>query len=311
MHIYNLQRSFIFLLVFTLTTSFAQTDVNILSNSVPLYGTLQEPSNSTDTVVLIISGSRETDRNGNTVKLGATNNSLKMLAIALAENNIASLRYDKRGVGKSKNESVTPENTRFEHLIQDAENWIRYLKLHYKKILVAGHSQGALVGMTAIQNESVDKFISISGIAEDLHTTISKQLASQPAFVLKDATPILDSLRKGVRVDSVPQYLNSLFHPKGQDYLISFMKVDPSIEIQKVKTPILIIQGSTDLQISVETATLLSTKNKNTQLVIIKGMNHVLKPSESDLTKNIATYSDPDLAIHKDLMPTILKFIKE
>lgn len=301
----------LYILLFSISTTLAQTEVSIKSNNVTLYGTLQEPSNSTNTVALIISGSGETNRDGNTTKLGYVNNSLKMLAEELAENNIATLRYDKRGVGKSIDESITPENTRFDHLIQDAEYWLQYLRSKYKKVIVIGHSQGALVGMTAIQNEEVDKFISIAGIAEDLHTTISKQLENQPSFVLKDATPILNSLQKGVRVDSVPQYLHSLFHPKGQDYLISFMKFDPIIEIQKATIPILIIQGSTDIQISVETATHLATKNKNTQLAIIDGMNHVLKHSEANPTKNLATYAVPDLPLHKELVPTIIRFIKD
>lgn len=302
---------FSFFLLLSISTLLAQTEVNIESNDVTLYGTLQEPTAPTDTVVLIISGSGETNRDGNTTKVGYVNNCLKMLAETLAENNIASLRYDKRGVEKSNNGSVTPENLRFNQFIQDAEQWIEYLQPKYKKIIVAGHSQGALVGMGAIQNKSVAKFISISGIAEDLHTTITKQLANQPAFVLKDASPILDSLQKGVRVDSVPQYLNSLFAPRIQDYFISFMKFDPVIEIQKVTVPILIIQGTNDLQISVETATHLATKNENTQLTIIKGMNHVLKSSEADQGKNLATYAMPDLPLHKDLIPSILAFIKD
>ena len=50
-------------------------------------------------VVLIIAGSGPTDRNGNNPMM--TNNSLKMLAKELQKNGIASVRYDKRGIGES------------------------------------------------------------------------------------------------------------------------------------------------------------------------------------------------------------------
>ena len=301
----------VILLLFCINSSFGQTEVEIQSNNVTLFGTLLDPDKISDTVVLIISGSGETDRNGNTLKLGYENNCLQLLAKNLADNNIASLRYDKRGVGKSINDSITAENLRFEQYISDAQNCIRYLKSKFKTVIVAGHSQGALVGMGAIQKESVDKFISIAGMAENTYLTVKKQLSSQPAFVLKDALPILDSLQKGIKTDSIPEYLYSLFHPKIQDYFISLMKFDPQEEIKNIKIPILIIQGTNDLQISLESAIALSKQNRNISLITIEGMNHILKRSEKDTNLNMATYSNPTLELHNDLIPNILKFIKE
>ncbi len=298
------------LLLFFVNNTFGQTEVLIQSNDVTLYGTLQEPDKVSDIVVFIITGSGETDRNGNTLKVGYVNNCLKLLAEDLSANGIASLRYDKRGVGKSTSESLLAENLRFEQYINDAQNWIRFLKTKYKTVIVAGHSQGALVGMVAIQKESVDKFIIISGMTENTITTIKKQLSTQPAFVLADALPILDSLQKGVRVDSVPEYLNSLFHPKTQNYFMSLVKYDPQEEIQKINIPTLIIQGTNDIQISLESAKALAVKGKNIELITIGGMNHILKLSKLDVNENMATYSNPNLALHNDLIPTIITFIK-
>ena len=87
------------------------------STEVPLNGlsgTLLELTVREDLcIALIISGSGPTDRDGNNPSL--KNNSLKLLAEALAENGIASLRYDKRGVGRSDAESM--EELRFEHYV--------------------------------------------------------------------------------------------------------------------------------------------------------------------------------------------------
>lgn len=296
--------------LFFINNLIGQEEVNIVSNDVTIYGTLLEPKNTSDTVVLIISGSGETDRDGNTPKVGYINNCLKLLAENLSTHNIASLRYDKRGVGKSINESITAKNLRFDHYIQDAENWIRYLKSKFKTVIIAGHSQGAFVGMAAIQEVNVDKFISIAGMAENTYTTIKKQLSAQPPFVLKDANPILDSLQKGIKVDSVPEYLHSIFHPDIQDYLISLLEFDPQNEIRKLNVPILIVQGTTDIQIDLKAAKILAEQSENAELRIIEGMNHVLKESKMDVNENMATYANPQLELHKDLIPSIIHFVK-
>lgn len=60
-----------------------------------IYGTLTLPKGVEDVPVAIIhAGSGPTDRNGNS-NIAGDNNSLKMIAEALAEEGIASLRYDK------------------------------------------------------------------------------------------------------------------------------------------------------------------------------------------------------------------------
>ena len=50
------------------------------------------------------------------------NNSLKMLAETLAKNGIASLRYDKRGIGESKASAVTEQTLVFENYTEDAKS---------------------------------------------------------------------------------------------------------------------------------------------------------------------------------------------
>lgn len=104
--------------------------------------------------------------------------------------------------------------------------------------------------------------------------------------------------------------LLSIFRPSVQPYLISWIKYDPAIEIAKLKIPVLLIQGTTDLQVTVNDAKLLSEAKPEAKLVIIKNMNHVLKESSSDVQENSATYRNPELPLKSELIDNIFKFVR-
>jgi uncharacterized protein len=74
--------------------------------------------------------------------------------------------------------------------------------------------------------------------------------------------------------------------------------------------PILIIQGTTDIQVAVSEAEALKVAAPKAELVIVEGMSHVLKTVEIERTKNIATYTDPTLPLRTALMSSIVKFVK-
>jgi fermentation-respiration switch protein FrsA (DUF1100 family) len=87
------------------------------------------------------------------------------------------------------------------------------------------------------------------------------------------------------------------------------MKFDPREEIKKVNCPVLVIQGTTDLQITVEGATEMSRNALKPSLKIIEGMNHVLRTSTIDVNANMATYNNPTLPLHPDLIGVIKEFL--
>jgi len=121
--------------------------------------------------------------------------------------------------------------------------------------------------------------------------------------------PILDSLVRGKTVDDVNPMLNALFRPSVQPYLISWFRYDPQIEIQRLKIPVLILQGLKDLQVTVEDANRLSDASQNDKLVFFDNMNHVLKTVEGDTEANIAAYNNPDLPLSVGLVDVISDFI--
>ncbi len=291
--------------------TFKETNVTLKINIDQLYGTLTVPDDVKKCpVALIIAGSGPTDRNGNNPMM--KNNSLKMLAEALAKNGIASLRFDKRGIGESKASAVTESSLVFENYTEDAKSWINFLKQdkRFTQLTVIGHSEGSLIGMIA--GAKANKFISIAGAGESADKLLKSQISSKSNKQVEDMTfPIIDSLKAGNKVNKVDPLLNSLFRASIQPYLISWFKYDPQIEIKKLTVPVLIIQGNNDLQVSVKDAENLSQANKNAELVIIDKMNHILKIIEGDKQANMASYNNETLPVSETMINKIVSFIKK
>ena len=97
--------------------------------------------------------------------------------------------------------------------------------------------------------------------------------------------------------------------PSIQRYLMSWFRYDPPRVLKTLRIPVLIIQGTTDLQVTVGDAEKLKKAKSDATLLIIPGMNHVLKDAPADRDKNLATYCNPDLPLKAELMPGIISFI--
>jgi pimeloyl-ACP methyl ester carboxylesterase len=277
-----------------------------------LYGTLLHPStNAYAPVVLIIAGSGPTDRDGNN-PMGGNNNSLLQLATELAEKGIASLRYDKRGIGQSIKSLQREQSLVFEQNSADAIVWLEWLHEHgYRKIYIAGHSEGSLVGLVAAQQWPISGFISLAGAGRPIGDVLREQLNSLPDPLKEKAYAYLDTLDNGKKIAEPLPALFSLFRPAIQDYMISWMKLDPATLISKLTIPTIIVQGGHDLQVKTADAKRLSEANPRAELFLIPDMNHVFKPVRSeDPMENLKTYKDPNLPIHPQLIPRIAAFIR-
>lgn len=276
-------------------------------------GTLALPKEKDfDTVAIIIAGSGPTDRDGNST-ISGDNNSLKMLAHSLGGEGIASLRYDKRAAAESQSLIETEEDLIFEDYIEDVNLWIDKLKEddRFKKIVVIGHSEGALVGAESSSEKDVDGYVSIAGVGYNAADTLERQIQSQSDEVYEQSFPIIEGLRQGKVTSNPPKELESLFRPSVQPYLISWFKYDPFEVIGEVKVPVLILQGDNDLQVTVDDAKRLKEGKPEGKLVIIDNMNHILKDAPRDDKGNLKTYKDPNLPLNETLVTEITSFIKE
>lgn len=283
---------------------------NIAINSL-LNGTLYAPikQNNATKLVILIAGSGPTNRDGN--QIGLTNNSLKLLAESLVNNGIAVYSYDKRIFAQMASGKLDETSLTFDNFIDDAKAVILYFKNQkkYQSITVAGHSEGALIGMVAA-NGNADAYISIAGAGRPIDEVLLEQIEKQAPFLKEEVEKSLATLKSGNTFELKNQMLASLFRASVQPYMISWIKYHPQNEIKKLQIPSLLINGEKDIQVSVQDAQLLQQAQPNAQLHIIPNMNHIFKVIKGDDTENKASYTNPELPICVELTSIITTFIR-
>lgn len=278
-----------------------------------LAGTLLVPAGGgPHPLVVMISGSGPTDRDGNSPLLPGANNSMKMLAEGLASHGIASLRYDKRGIGASRAAIASEADMRFPMGADDAAAWVAKLRpdTRFSTITILGHSEGSLLGMLVAERGGVDGYVSIAGAGRAADKILREQLGRQlPPPLLAEANATLDTLLAGHTVASPPQALSALFRPSVQPYLISWLRVDPQVEIARIAVPALIAQGTLDAQVPPRDAELLAHAQPKAKLLMVDGMNHVLKHVAADQASQQKSYSDPSIPVAPELIDGIASFV--
>jgi pimeloyl-ACP methyl ester carboxylesterase len=295
--------------------SIMEQPVTLVTPTGAIHGTLETPvGDQVIPVVLIIAGSGPTDRDGNSKLLPGANNSLKLLASGLAIHGIATLRFDKRGIGESAPAGPKEEDLRFDTYVSDAEGWIKQLRAdkRFSTVVVAGHSEGSLIGMIAAREAGADGFISLEGAGRKPSEIIVEQLTPQVTpGILATSKHIMALIEAGQPADTttVPPMLAPLFRPSVRPYLVSWFKYDPAVEIAKLRIPALVVQGTTDIQTSMTDANALA-KGTAGLLLTIDGMNHVLKNAPPGRAEQAAAYTDPSLPVVPQLIDEMAAFVK-
>jgi pimeloyl-ACP methyl ester carboxylesterase len=295
--------------------AYSDQAISLTTSSGTLAGSLVLPAGKEKSAVaLIIPGSGPVDRNGNVGAANATTNSLKYLAESLAQAGFASVRYDKRGIAASGAAITNEAELRFETYINDAAAWIEQLKRdpRFSSVAVIGHSEGSLIGMLAARQANADAFVSIAGLATGAAETVRAQLKNRLTGALAERSQeILKGLEQGRTTKDVPKELAALYRESVQPYLISWFRYIPSVELAKLTVPVLLLHGGTDIQINVTEAEALKRAKPDAELVIVPGMNHVLKAVPADMSKQMASYNDPALPLAAELNAPLIGFLKK
>ncbi|NKB22575.1 MAG: alpha/beta fold hydrolase [Alphaproteobacteria bacterium] len=279
-----------------------------------LFGTLTLPDDGDRfDAVLIWSGSGPTDRDGNLP--GHINNCLEMMAHQLADAGYASIRTDKRGIGESEKAVSDEADLRFETYVDDALVWVQVLKEvpGVRHVFLLGHSEGALITTLVAQDFGAAGLILVAGTGFPAADILRRQLSAPdiniPKHHLTEIGEILDSLEAGNPVAKFSPELEGQYRQSVQPYLMSWFKYDPQAELAKTKMPVLVMQGTTDFQVSMEDGERLADARDDIDYLEIKGMNHVLKDAPKHKASNYATYGKPLLKLAIPLMPAITDFL--
>lgn len=258
----------------------AESEFELATDWGRLSGTLQLPEGRGPwPAALLVAGSGPTDRDGNNPLLPVAIDTLKLLAQALAARGLASLRFDKRGVGGSACPGLSEEALRFDHLVDDAVLLARALAddARIARVVLAGHSEGALIAALAAIETPVHALVSMAGAGCRASALLRRQIEGRlPPDLSQQALSVLDALEQGDTVAEVSEELVLLFRPSVQPYLASWFRHDPPQVLGEVEVPVLIVQGTADTQVGVENAHWLHAGQPAARLRLVEGMDHVL-----------------------------------
>lgn len=293
--------------IYIVTAQVKSEEIILKNGNIELPGTLTFTQEKVP-LIIWVHGSGNVDRNGNQAGTPIKANYIKQFRDAVNKENIAFFSFDKRTANKKNREYL--KGTKITDFGLDIAKIVYHFKKEnrFSKIILAGHSQGSLIAMLALKN--VDAYVSIAGAGETIDKTIVKQISKNNPTLGKAAQEQFDSLKIHKKITVVNPFLISIFAKQNQEFLYSWMQINPIEEIKKINIPILIVNGDKDLQVKVEDAEMLHQANQNSELVIIKNMNHVLKDIQKD-EDNLASFYSDSYPISTKLIDVITKFVKK
>ncbi|MBV6285920.1 alpha/beta hydrolase [Pseudomonas aegrilactucae] len=290
-----------------------QRPISLDTGAGTLHGSLLLPRSDTPPpVVLIIAGSGPTDRDGNNPAGGRIDN-LKRLALLLANQGIASVRYDKRGVAASRPATPDERNLSVERYVADAAAWGQKLRAdpRFGRLIMLGHSEGALIASLAAEQAGASAVISLAGSGRPIDQVLREQLSDRlPPQERAPGERVIEQLKAGQLSPQVPPALRDVLRPSVQPYLISLFRQDPAAAFARLHIPALIVQGRNDVQVDIEDAERLHAAKPDAEFALIDGMNHVLRISPRDMSAQRDSYSNPQLPLASALGERIVAFIR-
>ncbi|MFG6494523.1 alpha/beta fold hydrolase [Fictibacillus sp. UD] len=267
-----------------------------ISGEKKIYGTLARPASAyTDEkfpAVLMISGSGPLDRNGNGPKGKYQLNVYKELAEYITKLGFITFRYDKRGTGKSEGDWIS---TGMWDLVDDAELAFKFLQNHPQvdrdKIIVAGHSEGTIIGTALSERQELNGLMLLSGGVGNLHefTTYQRMLTYQELKNSKGIKGLLMRLlineekaetktqkqTKKIIESNKDVYKILFFFKQPAKWIREHFAYNPRVGLKKVTYPVIAIHGDKDGLVDPSLLEELSSLVKGpSETHIIKDMEH-------------------------------------
>lgn len=239
-----------------------------------LAGTFTKPLDGTSfPVAILITGSGPQNRNEEL--LG--HKPFLVLADYLTRQGIAVLRYDDRGVGESEGDFAACTTVDF---FDDAQAAVSYLQsrsdIDKKYIGLIGHSEGGTIAfMLAGKSSDIGFVVSMAGGAlkgADISLLqkerIMKVAGTDPNYITMEmarSKKLFDAVEQlgdtDISAEEVKQFygenqpdavVNMVIGQMNNKWMRYFMAYDPSLDLQKVKCPVLALNGLKDLQVTAD-----------------------------------------------------------
>ncbi|HNY11732.1 MAG TPA: alpha/beta hydrolase [Candidatus Wallbacteria bacterium] len=281
-------------------------------------------------LVLLIAGSGPTDHNGNSPLLNGPVNTLKDIAEYLAMLDIATFRYDKRNIGKSSQTGDSP----FSDYVADASSALKHAagmkEFQCSGVYVLGHSEGGLIALSmepglraqigglilmAAPFTPFDKLL-LSQTKERLSEIKSISEKDREDF-LKELATAIESVKNGRDAklkapSALPSYDAVLTSIASQPkFMKEYLDITPLKLAENFKNNALLLYAELDAQVApaeldgFETA--FKKNNVNFSKKIVKGANHVFKPTKDK--KDMTAYTNPNVKLTPEAFSAISAFI--
>ncbi len=271
-----------------------------IKSSVTLTGTLTRPEkNDQHIAIVMIPGSGKVDRNGNADKKGMDFNIYQELSDILVSLGYTTLRYDKRGVGKSEGDFL---RTGLHDAIEDVQAAVQYIKNDLPiidKVLLLGHSEGTMIATAVATQVDVGGVILLAGGGETLEEATKRQreLTFQELKEKKNFTGWLfrrfrlaeKAEKKNQRLfnkikKSDKEVIRVQLIPFPAKWLREHFTYDLIADLKQLTCPVLAITGKADYQSDYQklerVAELISS---DTECHTIETMDHMLKEETDEV----------------------------
>ncbi len=291
-----------------------------------LHGTLSIPVSASESypAILLLPGSGPLDRDGNVKRQSF--NLYNQLAEFFTDNGFVTLRYDKRGIGRSDGEFV---RAGFWDLVEDGKAAIHFLKeqssVDPKRIFLLGHSEGCMLAPEIARDTDLAGLILVAGAAESMLEALYHQ-REQIVNDLKGMKGFKGKLIRLLRVDKKIAKQGTKFDDRiraSTQEVIRFQGVkmpakwfrehyeyDVYEGLRQIECPVLAITGSKDVQVTPERVYEVPNLVKGVAEVhIVEGMNHMLR--DQQVEANILQLKKVYKRVgEQPLSPTFLEIMK-
>jgi hypothetical protein len=309
--------------------------------NITLAGTLTLPKKEGNfPAVILITGSGPQNRDEEVFE----HKPFLVIADYLTKNGIAVLRYDDRGVAQSTGDFKVATTFDFASDVQSAISYLKTRKeINEKKIGLIGHSEGGIIApiVAAAESKDVDFIVLLAGsglegyklmllqkekLEQAMHIdeqeiTKGQQIFSGAYHIILQSDTDVNNLKNKLNAyfkqsfdNKLPEeQVNAITNSITTPWMIYFLKYNPVPTLEKVKCPVLAIDGEKDLQVPPENLIAIKTAlekggNKNVRTKLFPNLNHLFQDCKSGLSSE---YSEIEETFSPAALVEITKWIKK